>query len=536
MHEIDLVTATGTRWPSWSACGNIVDYLLAPALLDARRDRPYLLGPDRTWTFGELAERVGRTSNYLNSLGIKPGQRVIFSVLDGIDFPALFLAIMKIGAIAIPINPYLKAANYRYFMEDCDAVAVFVDHSIAPMIAAIRKDLPHVKHAVVTGQPLLGLPYLWDEISSHSPDCATVPVDVDAMAFWLYSSGSTGNPKGVVHSAAHIYWATELFGAKTLGMTQDDVILSPPKMYFAFGLGNQVYFPLRTGACAVINPEPISAAIVWRQWLEHEPTIVMGVPTLFASMLRMAEEQIGRDLVVKACRRLRLCLSGGEVLPAALLERWKKFTGIEILDGVGTTEMTHIFLVNKPGKAVAGSCGSLVQGYRAEVVDDEENPVAQGSIGNLRVFGPTAAAQYWNNPEKTLQVMGKGGVLTGDKVYEDSAGNFFLVGRSDDMLRVGGIWVSPAEVESAIADHEAVLECAVVGHPDQDNMIKPKAFVVLRDATGIAGAQLVEDLRKHVKQRLAHFKCPRWFEFVSELPRTTTGKIQRFRLRQQDAQ
>jgi benzoate-CoA ligase family protein len=350
------------------------------------------------------------------------------------------------------------------------------------------------------------------------------------MAFRLYSSGSTGSPKGVVHTGAHIYWATELFGLGALAIDTDDVILSPPKMYFAFGLGNQVYFPIRTGARNIVNARPITAEAIWNLWLEHEPTVVVGVPTLFAGMLRMAEDKIGRERVRQACRRLRLCVSGGEILPPVLLERWRNFAGIDILDGVGTTEMTHMFMLNRPGQPVPGSCGRLVDGFRAELVDDNGAVVPPGEIGNLRMFGPTAAEQYWNKPEKTAQVMGQGGVLTGDKLYQDGDGNFFLVGRSDDMLRVGGIWVSPAEVESAIAEHAAVVECAVVGHPDGDSMIKPKAYVVLRDAGDAQG--LADALRDHVRERLAHFKCPRWFEFVDELPKTSTGKIQRYRLRQ----
>jgi benzoate-CoA ligase family protein len=512
--------------------GNVVDYLLDPQRQADRAAHPYLIAPDRAWTFGELEQRVGRAANFLKSLGVAPGERVLFSVTDGIDFPTLFLAIMKIGAIALPINTYLKPHDYRYFVTDSQAAVAIVDHAVAAVMQTLRSELPSIRHVIAAGRCVPGLRFLDDEIAAQPADCATVHVDPDAMAFWLYSSGSTGNPKGVVHTGAHIYWATELFGLGALGITDQDVILSPPKMYFAFGLGNQVYFPLRAGARVIVNPEPISPQIVWRQWLEHQPTLVMGVPTLFATMLRMAQEEIGRERVAQACHRLRFCLSGGEVLPEALLERWRKFANVEVLDGVGTTEMTHMFLVNRPGRAVPCSCGQLVQGYRAELVDEDERPVGTGQIGNFRVFGPTAATQYWNNPDKTAQVMGRGGVLTGDKFYRDEDGNFFLVGRADDMLRVGGIWVSPAEVESAIASHDAVLECAVVGHPDAEKMIKPKAFIVLRDAAGGDPATLVEDLRAHVKERLAHFKCPRWFEFVTELPKTSTGKIQRFRLRQ----
>jgi benzoate-CoA ligase family protein len=511
--------------------GNVVDYLFEQSLALDQGERPYLIAGGRTWTFRELADRTGQTANYLKSLGAAPGQRVLFSVADGIDFACLFLAAMKIGAVAVPINTYLKPHDYKYYINDSGAGIVVVDHSLVPMLAAIRGELANVRHMLVAGAAAAEFPLLQDCIAAQDRHCDTFRVAPDDMAFWLYSSGTTGDPKGVVHTGNHIYWATELFGLGTLGMTKDDVILSPPKMYFAFGLGNQIYFPIRAGAQVLVNAGPITPAKMWELWLEHEPTIVLSVPTLYAGMLRMAEEKLGRERVRQACRRLRFCVSGGEILPAALLQRWREFAGIEILDGIGTTEMTHIFTLNRPGKVVPGSCGRLVEGYRAELVDDAGNAVAEGEIGNLRVFGPTAAERYWNKPEKTAQVMQRGGVLTGDKLYQDGDGNLFLVGRSDDMLRVGGVWVSPAEVEGVIAQHEAVLECAVVGHPDADDMIKPKAYIVLRQGDAPDKESLAEKLREHVRERLAHIKCPRWFEFIEELPKTSTGKIQRFRLR-----
>jgi len=514
--------------------GNVVDYLLEKHT-GPGANRTYLIGPERSWTYAELSARVAKVANALRSIGVTRGERVLFSLVDDIDFPALFLGAMKIGAIAIPINTYLKPDDYRYYIGDSEAVVVIADHTVAPVIASLRRDLPGLRHLFCARGRVAGLDHLDDILASQPVHADTQPVNPDDMAFWLYSSGSTGNPKGVVHTGNHIYWATELFGRGALEMTESDVVLSPPKMYFAFGLGNQVYFPIRTGAQVVVNPGPISAETVWEQWLRHEPTVIMGVPTLFAGLLRFAEDRIGQERVRHASRNLRFCLSGGEILPGALLHRWKQFAGVEILDGVGTTEMTHMFIVNRPGRSVPGSCGRLVSGFRAEIVNDDNEPVQRGEIGNLRVFGPTAAEQYWNKPQKTAEVMGGGGVLTGDKMRQDDDGNFFLVGRSDDMLRVGGIWVSPAEVESVIAQHESVLECAVVGHPDAEDMIKPKAYVVLREANGEDRGDLDETLRMHVRERLAHIKCPRWFEFVDELPKTSTGKIQRFRLRQQSA-
>lgn len=518
------------REPQPALRANIVDYLLEHSAAPEHAARPYIIEPDRTWSFADLCERAGRVGNLLRSLDVKPGDRVLFSAMDGVDFPALLLGIMKIGAVALPINTYLKPQDYLYYITDSDAQVVIVDHSLMPLIEQIRGDAPRLRHVIALRAPAVGYPLLDDLIRSHSAQCPSHPTDPDAMAFWLYSSGSTGVPKGVVHTGNHMFWATELFGLGTLGIDRDDVILSPPKMYFAFGLGNQVYFPIRSGAQVVTNPDAITPQRVWELWLKHRPTVVFGVPTLFAGMLRYAEEHIGRERAREVSARLRLCISGGEILPPTLMQRWRDYVGVDILDGVGTTEMTHMFLINRPGQAAPGSCGRLVAGYTAEVVDDDGKPVAKGEIGNLRMFGPSAARAYWNKPERTALVMARGGVLTGDKVFEDETGNFFLVGRADDMLRVGGIWVSPAEVEGVIAQHGNVLECAVIGTSDEENMIKPKAFVVPRERVANTDS-FVADLRAFVRERLAHVKCPRWFAVVEELPKTSTGKIQRFRLR-----
>lgn len=529
------MTVAQLREPERALRGNIVDYLLENSTSPESGSLPYIVAPDRTWSFGDLSERGNRVGNLLKSLDVKPGDRILFSAVDGIDFPALMLGIMKIGAVALPINTYLKPHDYQYFISDSDAQVVIVDHSLAPVMDQIRPALPNLRHVIVLRAPAIGYPLLDELIVDQSAQCATHPTDPDAMAFWLYSSGSTGLPKGVVHTGNHMFWATELFGLGALGINRDDVILSPPKMYFAFGLGNQVYFPIRSGAQVVVNPDAITPQRIWELWLKHRPTVVFGVPTLFAGMLRYAEEHIGRERVREASAQLRLCISGGEILPSTLMQRWRDYVEVDILDGVGTTEMTHMFLINRPGQAVPGSCGRLVGGYRAEVVDDDDKPVLKGEIGNLRIFGPSAAREYWNKPERTTLVMAKGGVLTGDKVFEDGNGNFFMVGRADDMLRVGGIWVSPAEVEGVIAQHVDVLECAVIGMPDEENMIKPKAFVVLRKRLADTET-FVADLRAFVRERLAHVKCPRWFAIVDELPKTSTGKIQRFRLRAGDGE
>jgi benzoate-CoA ligase family protein len=511
--------------------GNVVDYLFERSLaLDGGAQAAQIVD-GHVVTYRALFERTCRVANLLRSLGVKTDDRVMMSLADGPDFVATFLGGMKIGAVTVPINTFLKPHDYRYYVNDSGARVLVIDRALVPVIEQIRAELAGIEHILVAGDAPAGYQGLEDAVAGQSADCPTVKRRGDDMAFWLYSSGSTGDPKGVVHTNAHIYWATELFGMGAQGIDGADVILCPPKMFFAYGLGNQVYFPIRAGATNIVNTGPITADRIWQLWLEHEPTVVMSVPTLFAGMLQIAEKSLGRDRVRQACRRLRFSVSGGEILPPALLERWRAFTGTDILDGVGSTEMTHMFTLNRPGAPVPGSCGRIVDGFRAEVLDEAGRPVPAGEIGNFHVHGPTAAKSYWNKPEKTQAVMGRGGVMTGDKVRCDADGNFFLVGRSDDMLRVGAIWVSPAEVENALASHPTELECAVVGHADEQGMIKPKAYVVLKDGPPGDAAAMEADLKAHVRDRLAHIKCPRWIAFVDGLPKTSTGKIQRFRLR-----
>jgi len=513
--------------------GNVVDYLFEILGRSDFGDRPALILDDEeatVVTYGQLYAQVCRTAGYLRALGIRPDDRVMFSVMDGADFESLFLGGMKIGAVTIPINTWLKPRDYVYYVNDSGCRIVVIDHSLVPVFEGIRDQFTQVEHIIVAGQPVEGYPFLGDAIADFPDDLDSIPQKPTDMAFWLYSSGSTGDPKGVVHTHEHIYWATELFGIAAQKISAADTVLCLPKMFFAYGLGNQVYFPIRTGAANLINSGPISPKKSWDMWLRHKPTIVMSVPTLYAAMYQMAINEMDMDSVHAACRGMRFVVSGGELLPPSLFERWKSRLGIEILDGVGTTEMTHMFMLNTPGAVVPGSCGRLVQGFGAEIVDDDGVPVARGEIGNLHAFGPSAATQYWNKPERTEMVFRAGGVLTGDKFYQDADGNYFIVGRSDDMLRVGGLWVSPTEIESALAEHDSVLESAVIGRPDQEQMIKPHAYVILR--SGISGDDaLREELKDHVRSRMVHYKCPRWIDFVDELPKTTTGKIQRFRLR-----
>ncbi|MGE0734240.1 MAG: benzoate-CoA ligase family protein [Alphaproteobacteria bacterium] len=513
--------------------GNVVDYLYGNALKPENINRPYLIGDDRNTSFGEQYALACRYGNYLKSIGLKPGDRMIMSLMDGPEFVGMFTGAIKIGVVPLPLNTYLRPRDYLYYLNDSEAKACFIDTSLVKLIDEIRPNIKTVRYFGVLGADAKGYERVEPLAAQQPTDLETFPRHPDDPAFWLYSSGSTGDPKGVVHTHDHLYWATELSGFNGFDIKAGDIVSSPPKMFFAFGLGGQVYFPLRAAASTLCSPTPITPRRIWDQWIKHPPTVGMGVPTLFAGMLQLAEKEIGQDKARAACARFKRLISAGEILPAALLHRWKDYTGVELLDGVGTTEMTHMFLVNQPGKAVPGSCGKVIEGFRYEIVDDDFKPVKRGEIGNLHMIGPSAATLYWNKPEKTAATMGRGGVVTGDKVYEDEHGNLFMVGRGDDMLRVGAIWVSPAEVEGAIVSHPAVSEAAVVGHEDSEQLIKPKAFVILRDpAAHPDKAALEAEIKEHVRNQLPGAKVPRWVEFVGELPKTATGKIQRFRLRQ----
>jgi benzoate-CoA ligase family protein len=501
--------------------GNVVDYLFEHRRGVGERDRIYLSMPQGELSFGDVYARACRVGGLLLDCGVGIGDRVLFSVVDGPDFPALFLGAMKIGAVALPISTYLKPKDYAYYLKDCGAKVVVVDKGLADTVAPIAAEIG--ARLFISGDPAS----LDAAIAGYAPELETCPRAADDPAFWLYSSGTTGDPKGVVHTHDHIYWATELFGLGAQQMNRDDVLICPPKMFFAFGLGNQVYFPLRAGAQVIADAAAPNVDQLIETLIRRRPTLLVAVPTIYANLLQKLRA-LPPEVLREAFGRMRFCVSGGEMLAPVLLAEWREVTGVEILDGVGTTEMTHMFLLNRPGATVPGSCGRVVDGFQARLLDDDGHDVAAGDIGSLFVTGPTAAREYWNKPEKSAAAFRDGGVLTGDKFRRDEAGNFFYVGRNDDMLRVGGIWVSPAEIESALSEHPAVLECAVIGAADVSGLTKTHAYIVLRPDTSSGE----DDMAAFLRGRLAHFKCPRRFVFVDELPKTATGKILRYRLRE----
>jgi benzoate-CoA ligase len=477
------------------------------------------------YTYAELAERMARCSNALKGLGVDMEQRVALGLLDTVDFPALFLGAIRLGAVPIPLNTVLTADDYAYMLRDSRARVAVVSAALYEKFKPALADQPFLETVVIAGGEVAGHPNLDALTRQASPELKPAPTVCDDAAFWLYSSGSTGAPKGTVHVQSSLVQTAELYAKPVLGIKGDDIVYSAAKLFFAYGLGNALTFPFRVGATAVLMAERPTPASVARMLTQHRPTIFYGVPTLYAALLAAA------DMPKRETLNLRRCVSAGEALPKDLGDRWSAATGVDILDGIGSTEMLHIFISNAPGALRYGTTGKPVPGYDARLVDDKGNDVKQGEIGELLVRGPTCAAAYWNNRTRSRSTFEGAWTRTGDKYTQDADGYFVYGGRTDDMLKVGGIYVSPFEVEAALMSHPAVLESAVIGVADESDLIKPKAYVVLK-ARDQAGAAMVDTLKDHVKAQLAPYKYPRWIEFVPELPKTATGKIQRFKLRQ----
>jgi benzoate-CoA ligase len=493
--------------------------------LAVRPDKVAYIDEHGSTTYSELAQRVNRCANALTGLGLALETRVMLCLTDTVDFPCVFLGAIKAGIVPVAVNTLLTSGDYDFMLRDSRAQALIVSEPLLPAFASILGDQPFLKHVVVSGENASGHARLADLVAAARSDCRAALTRADDACFWLYSSGSTGTPKGTVHIQTSPIRTAELYAQAILGLQEKDVVFSAAKLFFAYGLGNALTFPLSVGATTVLLGERPAPAAVCRVLRQYRPTIFYGVPTLYSGMLANA------DLPRREELNLRRCVSAGEALPPEVGRRWLAHTGVDILDGLGSTEMLHIFLSNRPGQVRYGTSGKPVPGYDIRLVDEHGAPVAKGDIGELQVAGPTSAAFYWNNREKSRNTFIGSWTRSGDKYIESDDGYFTYCGRADDMLKVSGIWVSPFEVEAALASHPQVLEAAVVGQADENGLIKPKAFVVLR-ADMPQTADLVALLQQHVKDRLAPYKYPRWIEFVPELPKTATGKIQRFKLRQ----
>jgi benzoate-CoA ligase family protein len=489
---------------------------------EGRGDKVAFLDDTQSLTYAGLAEQVNRAGNALHALGVRLEQRVLLVMLDTVRFPALFLGAMKIGAVPVPVNTLLTADDYDELLRDSRARVLVVSAALYDKVAPILEGQPFLEHVVVDGAapgPGLSLEAI---LAAAGPALTAAPTNADDVAFWLYTSGSTGRFKGAVHLHGDLVQTAELYGVAVLGIREDDRVFSAAKLFFAYGLGNSLTFPLRVGATAVLMAERPTPAAVQRRLAAHRPTIFYGVPTLFASLLADPELATGGAL--------RVCTSAGEALPRDLGERWRERTGVDILDGIGSTEMLHIYVSNRPGEVRYGSTGKVVPGYAVKILDEHGHEAEPGTVGDLWVSGPSCAVAYWNKRELSRHTFHGPWTRTGDHYVHDADGYYTYQGRSDDMLKVGGIYVSPFEVEAALISHDLVLEAAVVAHRDEHDLIKPKALIVLKELEHASEA-LADELRAHVKARLAPYKYPRWVEFVKELPKTATGKIQRFKLR-----
>ncbi len=497
---------------------NATEELLAANLVGDRSDRIAFIDKDGPHSFGKVAELANRFANLLLSSGIKPEERILLALHDTVAFPICFLGAMQAGIVPIPMNTLMTSGDYAFITEDSGAVAIVAS-------GALVERLPRSEglQKFATDIGFDGWRELWSALDESAATASTAKTNKDDVAFWLYTSGTTGKPKGVMHSHGDLLATAENYGQGVLGITGDDVIFSAAKFFFAYGLGNELTFPLSVGATVVLLEGPPVPESVLAILGEHQPTLFFGVPTLYAMLLNT-------DNVPKH-HRLRHCVSAGEALPEAILDRWRDATGIEILDGIGSTEMLHIYMSNRTGDVQPGTSGTPVAGCEVQLLDEDGAKItAVNEIGDLYVRGPSLTPGYWNRPELNVEAFDGPWMRTGDKYQRTDHGAYAYCGRSDDLLKVGGIYVSPMEVENALLAHEAVAEAAVVGHEDGDALVKPKAIVVPADGFE-PGDALAKKLIDHVADRLAAYKRPRWVEFVDTLPKTATGKIQRFKLR-----
>lgn len=506
----------------------------ATVFVDAHVDqgrgaRPAILCGDRTVTYADLQEGVNRFGNVLRGLGVGMEQRVALLLPDTPEFAFAFFGTMKTGAVAVPLNTLLVPRDYEYLLNDSRARVLVVHSSLLERVAEIRGNLRYLEHVLVAGGQAEGCASLEDALRGASAALEPADTSKDDAAFWLYSSGTTGFPKGAIHLHHDMIVEADLYARQVLGLRESDVSFSVAKLFFAYGLGNGLYFPLRVGGTTVLLPGRPTPDEVFKVLDRYRPTVFYSVPTSYAALLHAAEKAGRTDL-----GRVRMCVSAGEPLPKPIFERWAERLGVEILDGIGSTEILHIFISNRPGRARAGSTGEIVPGYEARIVDDQRRDVPAGEIGNLLIRGDSIAAGYWNKHEQTKTTFLGDWIDTHDKFRVDPEGYYWYAGRSDDMMKVSGMAVWPTDVEAVLQGHPAVLESGVAAAIDAEGLTKPYAYVVLKEGHQ-PSPDLARELQDFVKKNASPYKYPRWVEFVGTLPKTATGKIQRFKLRQMAA-
>lgn len=505
---------------------NAAAVLVDVHVAEGRGSQPAILCGDRTVTYDELHQGVNRLGNALRELGVRIEERVAMLLPDTPEWAFAFFATMKIGAVAVPMNTMLMAKDYEYLLNDCRARVLVVDAWLLGRVVEVRDKLKYLEHVLVAGEEVEGYPRLQEVVQGSSASLEAVDTSKDDAAFWLYSSGTTGFPKGAIHLHHDMIVEADLYARDTIGLRESDVSFSVAKLFFAYGLGNGLYFPLRLGGTTVLLPGRPLPDAVFGVIDQYQPTVFYSVPTSYAALLHDAEKT-GRT----GLGRVRMCVSAGETLPKHIYDKWLERFGLEILDGIGSTEILHIFISNRPGKARAGSTGQIVPGYEAKIVDDDGNQLPPRQVGTLLIKGESIAAGYWNKHQQTKETFHGEWINTHDKFLVDEDGYFWYAGRTDDMMKVSGQAVWPADVEGVLQAHPAVLESGVVGMADQDGLIKPCAFVVLKDGRK-SSPELARELQDFVKNNAARHKYPRTVIFLDALPKTATGKVQRYKLRQ----
>ena len=509
---------------------NAAEYFVDRNVAEGRGDKIAIIHEDQQFTYRQVQENVNRTANLLADLGVRMENRVMLLLRDTPEMIFGFYGAIKLGAVPIPSNILMKAPDFLYMLNDSRARVLIVDHVFLPEIEKIRSEAAFLKHVIVCNGEGHGYPDFDDLLSNASTEAETAATNPDDAAFWLYSGRNPEKLMGAVHHHSHMVYCAEAYAKGILDMNAEDRAMGS-FLFFAYGLGNGVYFPFAVGGTTILISHAPKPELIYQDLLVYRPTLFFTVPTLMGALADYKETCVGEGKSLEPVDSLRACISSAEILSPDIYRRFKEAFGVEVLEGTGSTEICHIFLSNRFNEVRPGSTGKLVPGYGARLLDEDGNPAEAGQVGNLQISGGSIASVYWNQREETRRNMLGKWFVTGDRYLVDDDGYFYFQGRSDDMLRVGGRWLAPQEVENTLLQHPEIAECAVVGCMDADELIKPYAFVVLENADA-ASAELVDEIKLFVKERIAAYKYPRWIEFAAALPKTAGGVVQRFALQE----